>query len=158
MRLERADRWLGPFLIVAAAVWLWLCYSDIPGARSEGEPGPRAFPVLLGIVLCVLGCTIALSAFFARPDKAPETIDAPTRREGWLVVATFSLLMLYAFLLDKAGFLIATPVVVILALQGLLRIRAWMTSLALAAALTSGCWLFFALLLKAPLPRGAWFL
>ena len=158
MRLGRADRWLGPLLVLAAAVWLWLCFTEIPGARSEGEPGPRAFPVLLGIVLCVLGCSIAFSAYFARRNAAPETTKAPTRREAWFVLGTFSLLMLYAYLLDKVGFLIGTPVVVILALQGVLRVRAWMTSFALAAALTAGCWLFFVLLLKAPLPRGAWFL
>jgi len=158
VRLERVDRWLGPLLALAGVAWLLLCYAYIPGARSEGEPGPRAFPVLLGIVLCLLGGSIAFSAYFARRHPSQDTSEAPTRREAWFVMATFSLVMLYAYLLDKVGFLIATPIVVMLALHGILRVRAWMTSVALAAALTAGCWLFFALLLKAPLPRGAWFL
>jgi putative tricarboxylic transport membrane protein len=158
VRLDRVDRWLGPGLALTALVWLWLCYAYIPGARSEGEPGPRAFPVLLGIVLAGLGLAIALSAFAASPSSEVESTEALTHREARIVAATFGLLMLYPFLLDKLGFLIATPAAVLLALHGVLRVRGWLATLSLAAGLTSVCWLFFVLLLKAPLPRGAWFL
>ena len=158
MRLDHVDRWLGPCVALTALLWLWLCYAYIPGARSEGEPGPRAFPVLLGIVLAVLGLAIALSALAASNRPQAESTEALTHREARIVAWTFGLLMLYAFLLDKLGFLIATPVAVLLALHGILRVRSWFASLSLAAGLTSVCWLFFVLLLKAPLPRGAWFL
>lgn len=159
MRLDRLDRWLGPGLILLAAVWLWLSYAYIPGARGEGEPGPRAFPVLLGIVLAGLGALMTFSAWSrARGDAAAETTPAANAREGVIVAATFALLLLYAFLLDKTGFLIATPLVVVLALRGILRIRNWIMIASLAGGLTVGCWLFFVALLRAPLPRGAWLL
>lgn len=158
MRLNRVDRWLGACLALTAIVWLWLCYTYIPGARSAGEPGPRAFPILLGIVLAGLGLAITVSAFAGSAKSAAESTEALTRREARIVAATFALLMLYPFLLDKLGFLTATPVAVLLALHGILRVRSWLASCVLAAGLTSACWLFFVLLLKAPLPRGAWFL
>lgn len=159
MRLDRLDRWLGPCLVLFAAVWLWLSYAYIPGAREPGEPGPRAFPVLLGISLVVLGALITLNAWVpARRDTGAEKTTPASRREGVIVVATFGLLLLYAFLLDKTGFLIATPVVVVLAMRGILRIRSWLTVLGLAGGLTLGCWLFFVVLLGAPLPRGIWLL
>jgi len=158
VHLDRVDRWLGPCLVLTAIVWLWLCYAYIPGARSEGEPGPRAFPILLGILLAGLGLAIALSAFAVSRKTEAESTEVLTRREARIVAGTFGLLMLYAFLLDKLGFLIATPVAVLLALHGILRVRSWLASLSLAAGLTSACWVFFVMLLKAPLPRGAWFL
>jgi hypothetical protein len=158
MRLDRVDRWLGSCLVLTALAWLWLCYAYIPGSRAEGEPGPRAFPVLLGIALAALGVAVALSAFAGAKPPEVETTEPVTRREARVVAATFGLLMLYAFLLDKLGFLIATPTVVLLALHGILRVRAWLVGLSLAAGLTGACWLFFVVLLKAPLPLGAWFL
>jgi len=158
MRLDRVDRWLGPCLALAGAAWLGLCYAYIPGARSEGEPGPRAFPLLLGVVLVALGVAVTWFAIAATGPVEAESTEEPTRREMQIVASTFGLFMLYAFLLDKVGFLIATPAAVVLALHGILRTRAWIASLSLAVGLTGACWLFFVLLLKAPLPRGAWFL
>lgn len=157
MRLDRLDRWLGPCLVLLAVVWLWLAYTYIPGARVEGEPGPRAFPVLLGAVLAGLGIMMTVSAFISgRRRVAAETTTPATHHEAIVAAGTFGLLVLYAFLLDKVGFLIATPVVVVLAMRGILRIRNWIRVMALAGGLTMGCWLFFAGLLGAPLPRGVW--
>jgi putative tricarboxylic transport membrane protein len=158
MRLDRLDRWLGPCLALFALVWLWLVHTYIPGARAEGEPGPRAFPILLGAVLLGLGVMMTVSAVLSlkRATAAADSTDPPTRREALVVAGTFGLLILYAFLLDKLGFLIATPVVIVLAMCGILRMRNWLLVSSLAGGLTLACWMFFAVLLKAPLPRGAW--
>lgn len=159
MRLDRLDRWLGPCLVLLAVVWLWLSYAYIPGARGEGEPGPRAFPVLLGFLLATLGVLMTITAWTSGRDAAGADTTAPaSRREGIIVAATFGLLLLYAFLLDKTGFLIATPVVVVLAMRGILHVRNWKLIIGMAGGLTTGCWLFFVSLLGAPLPRGTWLL
>jgi len=156
VRLDRVDRWLGPGLLLLAFVWLWLVYTYIPDARNEGEPGPRAFPVLLGFALAGLGALVTLSAFVTGKGKAPEQTERVSRREAAVVFATFGLLMLYGLMLDKAGFLIATPIAVTLTMFGILRMRNWILVLTLAGGLTAGCWFFFAVLLKTPLPHGAW--
>lgn len=155
MRLDRLDRWLGLGLVALALAWLWLSFAYIPGARAEGEPGPRAFPILLGLLLLVLGSMLA-AAGFARRDAAGGEIEPPTRREVAVAAGTFGLLVLYAFLLDKAGFLVATPVVILLFLRGLLGLRAWGLNLLMAGGVTGACWLVFVALLEAPLPRGSW--
>jgi len=177
MRLDRLDRWLGPSLTLLALTWLWLANTYIPGARAEGEPGPRAFPILLGVGLAGLGGCMAVSAWMsARPGRAAtqpasaglavhpsadrpavaETIPSITRREATFAGSTFGLLILYAFLLDKAGFLIGTPVVIALTMGGLLRVRRWGLVLSLAVGFTLGCWVVFAAVLGTPLPRGSW--
>lgn len=157
MQLDRLDRWLGPCLMLLAVIWLWLAYTYIPGARSEAEPGPRAFPVLLGALLLGLGALMTASAFSrARQVSAGDVLPALTRREVVVVIGTFVLLMLYAFLLERIGFVFATPVVMVLAMRGLLRRQPWVLTLTMAGATTLACWLVFVVLLKAPLPRGTW--
>lgn len=157
MQLERLDRWLGPCLMLLAVIWLWLAYTYIPGARSEAEPGPRAFPILLGVVLLGLGAVITVSALFASRRPGPrEELPAVQRREVFIVTGTFVLLTLYAFLLEKAGFVVSTLLVVVIAMRGLLRNQSWVLTLAMAAGTTLFCWLLFAVLLEAPLPRGSW--
>jgi len=157
MQLERLDRWLGPCLMLLAVIWLWLAFAYIPGARSDTEPGPRAFPVLLGAVLFGLGAVMTVSAFLAsrRPGARTE-LPAVHGREVFVVVGTFGLLLLYAFLLERAGFVISTLLAIVLAMRVLVRRQTWGLTLALAGGTTLVCWLLFAVLLEAPLPRGSW--
>ena len=164
MRLERLDRWLGPFLTLLALAWLWLVYSYIPGARAEGESGPRGFPILLGMLLAGLGIVMTGTALVSvrghagrvLSDPANETIPPIARREVTFAASTFGLLILYAFLLDTVGFLIATPVVMTLTMCVLLRMRRWVLVVTLAVGFTLGCWVIFDALLGTPLPRGSW--
>ena len=170
MRLDRLDRWLGPSLTVLALGWLWLVYEYIPGARMEGEPGPRAFPVLLGIVLAGLGVVMTLQALASaglgraaeatrsptRRERTAGTTPSPTRRAAGLAAGTFGLLVLYAFLLDKIGFAAASPVVIALAMYCLVRVRSWVLLGSLAVGFTLGCWVIFDALLGTPLPSGSW--
>lgn len=157
MRLERLDRWLGPSLTLLALAWLWLVYTYIPAARAEGEPGPRAFPILLGCLLGALGMIMTASALLSgRGEARTETISSLTRREAAFASGTFGLLILYAFLLDTVGFVIATAVVIALTMCGLLRMRRWALILSLSVGFTLGCWVIFDAVLGTPLPRGSW--
>lgn len=152
----RSDRWLGPLMMLLALLWLVLVYQYIPSSREEGELGPRAFPVVLGVALLGLGGLITASAV-TNGRKALLYPEKPaTRREITVVAGTFGLLLLFAFLMEKAGFLIATPVVVLLTMVGILQMRNWLFILQMTAGVTLVCWLFFVVLLKIPMPQGSW--
>jgi len=163
--MSRADRWLGATLVLMALAWLWLVYTDIPDAGTEW-PGPRGFPVLLGIVLALLGSwLIALPEPQASeprtheprtPGPVPPIPDPDFRRDLAVAGRVFALLVLCAFLLDRAGFLIATPLVIVLAMGGVLRMRRWLFIACFAAIFPLGCWVVFSALLGIPLPRGSW--
>jgi putative tricarboxylic transport membrane protein len=144
------DRGLGLILLLVALTWLWLAFAYIPAPRGAGETGPRAFPVLLGVVLAGLGVAVSLN-----PRPAGD-VPPVTRRELAVAAGTIGVLVLYAFLLERVGFLVATPVAIALAMRGLVRVRSGVRILALAIGFTVGCWAIFGALLGTPLPRGSW--
>jgi putative tricarboxylic transport membrane protein len=152
----RSDRWLGPVLALLALAWLALVYAYIPGSRDEGEPGPRAFPIVLGASLLGIGVLMTVSALSRRGKAAADQEKPATLREAIIVGGTFGLLVLYAFLMEKAGFLISTPVVVLLMMYGILRMRNWLFMLLMASGITAFCWLFFVYVLGTPMPQGSW--
>jgi len=152
----RSDRWLGPVLALLALGWLALVYAYIPGSRNEGEPGPRAFPILLGVSLLGIGILMTVSALAKGGKTAADKEMSVTRREAVIVGGTFGLLVLYAFLMETAGFLISTPIVVLIMMYGILRMRNWLFMLLMATGVTAFCWLFFVYVLGAPMPQGSW--
>lgn len=159
----RSNRFLGPLLSVLSVVWLWLCYAFIPASNTPGEPGPQAFPIMLGCALLLLGLVITASDFSRKREvthvqakaKADTTASA-AKHELRVVLGTFGLLLLYAFLMERAGFLVSTPIVLALTLAGLLRIRRWAFVAKMSVGTTLVCWLIFVVLLRVPLPRGSW--
>ncbi len=159
----RSDRFLGPLLCALSLGWLWLAYLYIPASTTPGEPGPRAFPNVLGYALLLLGLVMTGSGFSRRREAAvaeveadKDTADSPLKHELRILLGTFGLLLLYAFLLEKTGFLVSTPIALVLAMAGILRMRRWLFIALMSGGTTLVCWTVFALLLRVPLPRGSW--
>jgi putative tricarboxylic transport membrane protein len=159
----RSDRWLGPLLSVLSLGWLVLAYLYIPASNVPGEPGPRAFPNVLGYALLMLGLVMTVSGFSRRGGVVPTDAEAdgdaaaaPLKDELRIVLGTFGLLVLYAFLMEKTGFLVSTPIVLVLGMAGILRMRRWRFIAVMSIGTTLVCWIVFSLLLRVPLPRGSW--
>ena len=158
MSQDRVDRWLGPILLLLAILWSWMVTDTIPAAQEAGEAGPRAFPLMMGVALGVLALIMTVGAWRSRNDAThgQRTIARVTAREVRIVAATFALIVAYGFLTEKIGFLLATPLVVFVAIRGILGIRAWLVNAGLALGLTAACFLIFIVAMEAPLPRGMW--
>jgi putative tricarboxylic transport membrane protein len=144
------NRRLGVSLTVFAGGWLWLAATYIPDVLTEGAPGPRAFPVILGVILAILGAALAVS----RPAGPPPDEKGVSSR--LVALGTVALLIAYAFLLDKAGFIVSTLVMMVAATAGILGMRRWILIGSLAVGFTVGCWVVFVPVLGVPLPGGTW--
>jgi putative tricarboxylic transport membrane protein len=159
--MSRADRRLGVALTLIALAWLWLVDNHVPEVPTEGEPGPRAVPFLLGILLAILGIAVALQpgpkgpGVHAESDVGRVPSGSP-RRDGRIAVLTFAMLVVYAFVLDTVGFVASTVGLMVAALAGVLRMRRWVFIAVFAVAFSLGCWVVFNALLGIPLPRGVW--
>lgn len=152
------NRGLGVSLTALAVVWLWLAATYIPDIPIEGEPGPRAFPFVLGIILAVLGIALALqpSDVGRVPPRTGDKNPLADPPRIPIAIATVALVIAYAFLLDRAGFIISTIALIVVAMTGILGIRRWLFIGSLAVGFTLGCWVVFVSVLGVPLPGGSW--
>ena len=141
---------------VAACVLLSFGLIALEEARklrfgSIAQPGPGFFPVVLAAAFCVVCVVLVVGAFRAH-DGGP----APGERLGWSqIAATMAALFVYAFVLERVGFVAATFVLLLFlfkALQG----QRW--SVAVGGSLLSALltYLVFKVWLNVQLPAGPW--
>ena len=140
-----ADRILGIGCLLLGAAMAWASRSY--AAEISYEPvGPRAFPLL---VLFLLGlCAIALML-----EKKSDTVWAPPpvlKRIGLL----FLIVLVYALLFDKLGFMIATALMTVPVARFFG--GSWKQGVLGGIGLGVGMFFFFDRLLDVALPTGLW--
>lgn len=155
------DRLVGVVLMAIAGIWSVIVYQTVPAGQDDGAIGPRAFPLFLGLILLGLSTAMFLRTFLSvREEDETAQSEAFTRpasgREIWLAGGVFVLIILYAFLMDKVGFLLSTPIVIVAALGVTLGLRRPVLIGVLAIGITASCWLIFGKLLGVYLPHGSW--
>ncbi len=164
MTAARRDRFLGMALLAIALTWTGIVYATIPGGQGEGDVGPRAFPLLLGLMLAGFSAYVIFGSFRAAAVESEETEadgeagqpSSVDRMEVVTVVSVIALILGYGFFMEKIGFLLATPIAVSIGLWGLLDVRKPVLVGSLAFGITIGCWFMFGKLLGAYLPPGTW--
>jgi hypothetical protein len=120
------------------------------GPGSLSTPGPGLIPLGCGLVLFVLGSTLFLFTFQARPGEKEAFW-----KEGTLwkkLILTLGSLVCYAFLLDVVGFLPIT----FLFLMFVCRVGGlgWKKTVVTAVVVTVCCYILFNYLLGIRFPRG----
>lgn len=158
MPQARLDRWLGLVLLLFALGWSWIVVETIPTSPETGVTGPRVFPLMLGMLLGAFGLFTLASGIInsGRTEVRQDKVAGVSRREAWVVATTFAVFVGYGFLLDTIGFLLATPIAVVVAMRVVLGLRDWIKILLMAAGLTAASYAIFAILMGANLPRGSW--
>lgn len=173
---HRTDLITGSILLVISVLWCWGVVSTIPSAEDT-RLGARGFPLGLGVLLGALGAVLAAKSSFTKPARTASLEphkDAPEfnsgdagltknsnpsshqRSELWAVVSTVALLLLYAFLLEYTGFIIATFLTVAIAVGVVFGLWRWRLLLGMSVGISVGVYLIFGKLLSVYLPFGKW--
>lgn len=130
-------------------------------------PGAGFLPYWIGIALAVLGALWFLETFLARTGsgaggEGSDAGDAAAEREalrGRLLskfLPGVLLVILYAWLFEKAGYIVSTALFMV-GWQKLVEREGWLKT-AVIAVLSAGCmYALFSYLLKVYLPTGTWF-
>lgn len=162
MRAARRDQITAFVLLAFAAAWVLAVWHTVPPG-APGTVGPRAFPLGLGFVLGGLALLLLACSYWKGTTESDERGPTDASEEAssdWLhsrmVLATFVMIVAYGFLMEKAGFALATLLTVLVMTSVVLKIRNPITVVGLAAGLTFGCWLVFGKILGAYLPPGTW--
>ena len=140
-----ADRVLGAISVLLAIV-IVLVSNRYRVAFITDPVGPRGLPILVAVVFALGGALLMI-----RPGDAQRWPSRGMLRKGAAVIGVF---LLYAFLLPRLGFFLATSMTVgvLAALFG----GPVRKSLIAAAAYAALLWLLFAVALGLPLPIGSW--
>ncbi|MFV0334638.1 MAG: tripartite tricarboxylate transporter TctB family protein [Tropicimonas sp.] len=135
---------------ILAGIWIWLVVDTIPAGLGDGDLGPRAFPLFFGAALLALSLILLVREW---PARKQQRAQVPESLYHMLIV--LAEIVAYGFLLQKCGFVIATPVMIALVMVLSLGIRSLRSVLGMAAGVTLGCWVIFEKILGIYLANGS---
>ncbi len=117
---------------------------------SLSSPGPGFMPFLSGLVICGFSVMTIFTAFLSISKKTEKVWTQVNFRR---IIATVLILIAYAILLDKLGFIVCAFLLVF-SLMRYVGSGSWLMSI-FGATLSSGLsYLLFATLLRSQLPKG----
>ena len=142
--------------IIVANVLFWIalgilvCYGATQlSVGSVSEPGPGFIFFWLGLILVILSL-----AAFAESLRSSESIVQGGKEMNWVKIALVLLsLLLYAFFLERLGFVLTTFLLLGFLLGWIERAN-WTRSLGVATGAALGSFVIFELWLKIRLPKG----
>lgn len=158
-KARNTDIALGGLFVVIGIVWIAAVLQTIPPGTGGGDIGPRAFPLMLGVLLVLLSAGWAISRSLSPIDRETTAETQPPGhrlRAGVDVTLTLGLLLLYGWLMARAGFAIATFCTILLAVLVILRERRPLIVIGMAFGVTFTTWLIFEAILGIPLANGRW--
>lgn len=169
---RKVDMMVSGVLTVIGIAWTVEVARTIPAGTGGGDVGPRAFPLLYGVLLIVLAAGWGVLRFLsqdaappraappsaveaAEDAKEPAASDTPKARIMVLGM-TLATVLLYGWLMTRVGFLLATFAVVLFSTIVILRERRPLVIGGMACGVTLAIWLIFEVLLGIPLAVGSW--
>lgn len=139
------------------SVWVWWYVGRYQGIPSFDPIGPAYFPRLLALCIgmCAVGLIIEGIVGLMKQGLARRDLrESAPSLEGYLrVLKTLLACAAYVFLLEPAGYIIATPVL-IAAIMLIYGERQKRRIIGMSLGFTVALWLLFALGLKVLLPPG----
>jgi len=148
-------------LVVVLGVAVIIGAQDIRRTGPVVDPiGPRAMPYIVGMLFVVGGLrivSIRLRSWrrdggnLVATDGEPDEPGVPaSARQAFTVIAAS---VLYALALSSVGYIVATPLYVIVGLRAM-RVRSWWSTCAAALIYTTLTYVVFAHYMRVDLPLG----
>jgi putative tricarboxylic transport membrane protein len=157
---RRIDLAIALVVVAFGAFVLYTAEHIRPTGPVVDPIGPRGFPYMIGVFFLVGGGVIAFSrlrAWRRQPghtipcDGEPDEPDVPaSAAQAWTIMIAS---VLYALMLTTVGYIIATPLYVVVGLKAM-RLRSWPTVLLTAAIYTLVTYVVFAVYMRVNLPVG----
>jgi putative tricarboxylic transport membrane protein len=123
------------------------------GLRVQVDMGPGFFPLAAGGILAFLS-VILFTQSLLKKEAAHERISFWANSYGWkLVLLTLLSVSAYPFILNHAGFLLSTFLLMVF-LFGVIARRKWWTATAGGIVTAAAVYWIFRIWLKADLPLG----
>ncbi len=133
-------------IILILGIGYLLAAISLPSAPIGDPLGPKAFPIVLGGLMILLGATILIG-----PEKGLES--HPLKRTFSSVFALAGLLGGYGYTLPLIGYPLGTFLFLFITAR-MMGERSWILCILLSVGLSLGIYLLFTQALGIPLPLG----
>jgi len=145
----KTGNWLAVLLFMTISAAIWIMTASLPPSDNPRMPGPVFFPRVVAIIMVVLAVLMAVENVRTNDNSKLFDLANPGLKRN---VRLFVISAAYCFLLNYIGFLILTPIVLLIMMfalkrQGLLGWKIFSSFVATAAI-----YLVFEVLLDVPLP------
>jgi len=148
--MRKADLITAIVLLLFSAFVIW--ESSGMDLYVEFAPGYGFLPFWLGILMAILSILLFVDAW-RRPAARDEPAPFPSRQALINIVLILIGLGMYAFLMEIAGYILDTVLLVLL-LLGVVEKEKWATTLIVAVVITAALYVIFQVLLGVNLPKG----
>ena len=145
----KTGNWLAILLFMTISTAIWIMTASFPPSDDPGIPGPIFFPRVVVIIMVVLTVLMAVENVRTNDNSKLFDLANPGLKRN---VRLFVISATYCFLLNYIGFLILTPIVLLIMMFALKRqgLLGWKIFSSFAA--TAAIYLVFEVLLDVPLP------
>ena len=148
------DKIILALTLLLAAVYFYAT-SQIPSLEIGDPLGPKAFPILLGVILLLACALLAVEIIRAKPQPAAEknTTDPESAKHLWQIGGVVAWTAFYFWVFDRAGYITSTAVY-LLALTITFNRGKWVANILTSILFTIGSYVLFAKVLGVVLPAG----
>jgi putative tricarboxylic transport membrane protein len=147
--LQQLDRFTSLFWIVLSAVIA--IHSYRLGVGSLSDPGSGFIFFYTALFIALMAMILLVNSWTKKVEEEGARVF---KNVDWLkVILPFSYILLYAFILEKAGFILATFLLVFFFLKTI-EAKGWFVAMFAAGAASWGTYAMFELWLHVRLPRG----
>lgn len=135
-----------------AGVYLYAT-SRIPTVEFVDPMGPKAFPILLGILLMAAGFSLWIDATFLKPRSREKRGESKGRKNLWVVGAVACWTLIYYMFFEQLGYLLSSSIYLYTLLSYFNRSK-WLVNAGISVLFTFGFYALLVKVLQAELPRG----
>jgi putative tricarboxylic transport membrane protein len=162
--MDRAEK-VSSILLIAFGLFVAYYSRQYLKLGKMITPGAGFLPYWIGIILVVLGAIWFLQTFLARTgagEKGSDAGDAAAEKEAlrdrilWKFLPGVLLIILYAWLFEKAGYIVSTALFMV-GWQKVVEREGWWKTAVVSVLSAAFMYILFSRLLKVFLPTGTWF-
>ena len=148
--MQRLDRFSSLFWVILSLVIA--VHSHRMGIGSVGNPGPGFIFFYTALFICLMAVLLLANSWAKKKKEAGPGVFENVH---WVkVLLPFAYILLYAFALEKAGFIISTFFLIFLLLKTI-EAKRWPVAVFVGIVASLGTYVMFELWLHVRLPKGA---
>ena len=152
---NKKDFYIGLVTVIVSAFIIWQTVL-LPGSAYEGDPGPKMFPMIGGVLMAICGIILMIKQ---GNEEAKQFLTKEQWKKCGILFAVYALFLLLMYVF---GWVVAMPIILFIltyilsgvSMPDVTKKKRLLTSLIWAVCCGAGIYLAYKVGLKASVPKG----